>query len=344
MDLKEKHIPTKGKVEFLKDIKNFPEEEKGSDITVNETHMSWVFLTEKHVYKMKKPVKYSFLDFSTLEKRKYNCEVEVRLNRRLAPDVYEGVIPMTLNSQGQLQLSGHGVTVEWLVKMKRLPQKSMLEYKIQNNTLQKCEVFPVAQLLASFYLKQEKEHLTPEKFLNNLIGDIDNNLKELENPLFQVKPSLLIHLKNTLTAYIDNNSQVLHKRVGKVVEAHGDLRPEHIYVNQSPKVIDCLEFNRDLRILDPAEELSYLSLECDMLNASWTGHIVLQEYQSIAHDYFPSHLVDFYKSKRAVLRSLLCFRHITEPNDYHREKWKHKGIRYLEVASEYADKVSKVLQ
>jgi aminoglycoside phosphotransferase family enzyme len=96
-----------------------------------ETHMSWVFLTHDHAYKLKKPVCSSFLDFSTMDARRHYCEEELRLNRRLAAEVYLGIVELTLNSLGHLQLDGSGRAIDWLIKMRRLPMHRMLDYCIK---------------------------------------------------------------------------------------------------------------------------------------------------------------------------------------------------------------------
>ena len=99
-----------------------------------ETHMSWVYLTDRHAYKLKKPVRYDYLDFSTLEARRQNCEDEIRLNRRLAPDVYLAAIPLTVDAEGGLRLDGTGAVVDWLVKMRRLPADQMMDRAITART------------------------------------------------------------------------------------------------------------------------------------------------------------------------------------------------------------------
>jgi len=126
------------KVRALRDPATYPEAPRA--IEVRETHMSWVFLTERHVYKLKKPVRYDFLDFSTFEKRRADCEAEVRLNRRFAPDVYLGIVALTADAHGALRLNGEGEAIEWLVKMRRLPDEHMLDQRIRAGRLDNAEI------------------------------------------------------------------------------------------------------------------------------------------------------------------------------------------------------------
>ncbi|MGB3777731.1 MAG: hypothetical protein WA960_05190 [Tunicatimonas sp.] len=117
------------KVYFLSQSTPYPKPTK--QVVTKETHMSWVFLTDRHVYKLKKPVKYDFLDYSTLSARRFYCKEEVRLNRRLAEPVYLGTVPLTVNGSAWLQLGGKGTVIDWLVKMQRLPNENMLDEAIR---------------------------------------------------------------------------------------------------------------------------------------------------------------------------------------------------------------------
>jgi aminoglycoside phosphotransferase family enzyme len=116
------------KVAFLRQSASYPGHPSGVDVI--QTHMSWVFLTDRLVYKLKKPVRFEFLDFSTLERRHHDCQEEVRLNRRLAQGVYLGVTPLTVDAAGRLHLNGEGEAADWLVKMQRLPRERMLDHAI----------------------------------------------------------------------------------------------------------------------------------------------------------------------------------------------------------------------
>jgi aminoglycoside phosphotransferase family enzyme len=118
-------VQTADIVDLLKNPSAYPDSPR--TVQVIETHISWVFLTDRHAYKLKKPVRYDFLDFSTAERRYRACQDEIRLNRRLAPDVYDDVLPVTRDSRGLLELDGQGQEVDWVVKMRRLPARSALD-------------------------------------------------------------------------------------------------------------------------------------------------------------------------------------------------------------------------
>ncbi|HSK39559.1 MAG TPA: hypothetical protein VK943_07310, partial [Arenibaculum sp.] len=118
-------VPLTAKVAFLRRATSYPD--RPARVDVVETHMSWVFLTDRHVYKLKKPARSPVLDFSTVDAREANCEAEIRLNRRLAPRVYLGVVPLVVLDGGTLALAGPGRPVDWLVRMLRLPMRHRLD-------------------------------------------------------------------------------------------------------------------------------------------------------------------------------------------------------------------------
>lgn len=137
------------KIAFLQRPDSYPEQPTA--VEAKETHMSWLFLTDAHAYKLKKPVRYDFLDFSTIEARRLNCEREVALNRRLAPDVYRGILPLTVDMVGRLHLAGPGRPIDWLVQMRRLPAEQTLEHAIITNQVREADVRRVVDRLAGFY-------------------------------------------------------------------------------------------------------------------------------------------------------------------------------------------------
>jgi aminoglycoside phosphotransferase family enzyme len=134
-----------------------------------------------------------------------------------------------------------------------------------------------------------------------------------------------------LSNFVEEEAELLDSRVraGKIIEAHGDLRPEHICLESKPVIIDCLEFNRDFRILDSVSELSYLALECERLGASWVGKLILETYTDIAGDRPPAKLLGFYRSFHACLRAKIAVWHLKDPGVRDRAKWTGRASHYL---------------
>ncbi|MGR8981104.1 MAG: hypothetical protein ACU84H_13565 [Gammaproteobacteria bacterium] len=320
------------KVSFLRRPDIYPE--KTEHVEVIETHMSWVFLTERLVYKLKKPVRYDYLDFSTPEARHKNCAREVRLNRRLAGDVYLGIVPLTLKGDGGLQMDREGRAVEWLVQMRRLPADRMLETVIRDKTVEAEDVRKVSRLLVDFYRHSPSVPLSPAKYRRRFEEDIRSNLIELSDNRYALPRKQLDFLAAAQRQFLADKEGILEQRAqdGRIIDAHGDLRPQHIFLLPEPVIIDCLEFNRDFRILDPLDELAYLSIECERLGAAAIGDRVLEDYREATRDIFPADLIEFYKAFRACLRAKIAVWHTVDHEIRDPERWLRLARTYLDMA------------
>ena len=259
---------TAEKVEFLSSVTAYPH--KPREVSVVETHMAYVFLAGPFAFKMKKPVRYEFLDFTALESREFTCREELRLNRRLAPAVYLDVIPLTRDAAGQFHLQGAGTTVDWLVKMKRLPADRMLDAAIAGKTVSDDDIAGVARILLDFYRAATPVEISSETIWSRFAAEHRRNTEILSSRQFDIDHSLTDSVQQRMSKALEMARPLLAVRVaaGAIVEGHGDLRPEHICLVRPPVIIDCLEFNRELRIIDPFDELAYLDLECRRLRGS----------------------------------------------------------------------------
>jgi aminoglycoside phosphotransferase family enzyme len=296
--------------------------------------MSWVFLAGARVYKLKKPVRYEFLDFSTPEARREDCEREVKLNRRLAGDVYIGTLALTLDADGRLQLGGGGEPVEWLVELKRLPESRCLEEAIRNNAVAVQDIERVSGLLNGFYRGLEPEPVTQEDYVTAFAEGIGQNHEVLMRTRYGLPDKIIRRLTSIQQRFLQRSSALLAQRVadGRVIEGHGDLRPEHVFLLQPPVVIDCLEFRRAFRILDPVDELGYLAFECERLGVDWIGDSLLQNYFEGADDQCPAELVSFYRLFRICLRAKIAVWHIDDHEINDDRKWLRRARDYLRVA------------
>lgn len=301
-----------------------------------ETHMAWVFLTERHAYKMKKPVRTSYLDFSTLEKRKQDAEREVSLNRRLAPHVYLGVVAVTADTAGTLALQGRGEPVEWLVKMKRLPRDRMLDAAIADGAVEPADVAKVGRLLAGFYQKAPSAPVTAAEYLRRLRSEIEDSASTLSDPSYELDRGTTARIHDALRAQAHEHGASLRARVaqGLVVEGHGDLRPEHVCLLDPPVIIDCLEFNQTLRWLDVLSELAYLALECRRLGAEWIGRQVLDTYGRRADDPYSASLCRFFCAYHACIRAKIAVWHLEDDGVGDPRHWVDKARHYLRLAEE----------
>jgi len=302
-----------------------------------ETHMSWVIVAGERVLKMKKAVRYPFLDFSTPQLRERNCREELRLNRRLAPEVYLGLLALQWD-EGRFallpeeRLPAPGTTIDWLVLMRRLPAERMLDRVIAAGALRAEGIDAVIALLARFYRDAARTALGPDAYLARFRREQAINRALLLQPRFaglDAGPPL-----DRLDAAIEARAQMLCKRVagGHVVDGHGDLRPEHVCLNDPPEIIDCLEFSAELRQVDPFDELAYLGLECAVAGAPWVAQRLFDGVAAALGERPPDALIHLYTANRAVLRARLAVAHLLDPQPRTPERWLPLGGRYLEQA------------
>jgi aminoglycoside phosphotransferase family enzyme len=328
------------KVRALRDVATYPEAPRA--VEARETHMSWVFLTDDHAYKLKKPVRYDFLDFSTLEKRRVDCEEEVRLNRRLAPEVYLGTVALTIDENGVIRLGGDGNPIEWLVKMRRLPEMHMLDRRIRRGNIASAEMRRVALRLADFYRHCAPIRIDAPGYCRRFADAIELNRRELSRPEFDLPAAIVANAYAAQFTFLARERALLEARVaaGRIVEGHGDLRPEHICLAPEPVVIDCLEFSYELRTVDPADELAFLAMECAYLGAPGPGELLASTCLAAIGDAPPPALVAFYKLFRATMRARLAIWHVHELVRDDWPKWQQSARAYLALADEYARTLS----
>jgi aminoglycoside phosphotransferase family enzyme len=324
------------KVAFLSSPGNYPEATRGVDTV--ETHMSWVFLTERHAWKLKKPVRQPYLDFSTEAARRHFCAEEVRLNQRLSRDVYLGVVPLAVGPDGRLRIGGGGTVVDWLVKMRRLPAERMLDRVIRAGAACADDVRGVVDLLGRFYAECAPVAMPPGEYSSRFAADIAGNLRELARPEFALPIAMVEPACGRQRSFLGRAAPLLEARMrdGHVIEGHGDLRPEHVCLERDPQIIDCLEFSRDFRLLDAADELGFLALECERLGAGWMKRVVFERYAELCHDAPPPALVHFYQSHRACMRAKIAIWHLKEPERSDGGKWTAQAHEYLRLADSHS--------
>jgi len=330
--------------------------DRNGGVTCIETHMSWVFLTPRYAYKLKKPVRSSFLDFSTLAAREHYCREELRLNRRLAPSVYLDVVPLRRRA-GQLQLDGgqfqvnggqfqvndeSGEVVDYLVKMKRLPAEKMLDRALLEHTLRRGDLRAVAMALAAFYRRAENIAMTPARYRARFAAAIDDNRTQLSAARYGLPQARVACIATAQLDYAASANE-LAARAAHVIDAHGDLRPEHIYLGERDlgeplQIIDCLEFQSELRYLDPIEELAFLAMECGRLGSPQAGRALLRMYRVLSGDNISATLAAFYRSHRAMIRAVLAIWHLDDPAISNRKYWRERALRYIEIAEDAIDK------
>jgi aminoglycoside phosphotransferase family enzyme len=328
-------LALEAKIAFLARPESYPE--PTSAVIPVETHMSWVFLTDHHAYKLKKPVRTPYVDFRSVTARSRNCAAEVRLNRRLSSGIYLGTAALLQDGAGRLTFAKEGEVVDWLVKMRRLPAERMLDRLIRDRAVRDTDVDDLVRRLCEFYRQSRSCAISPAAYRREFEGGIEDSRRELRRPEHALPPDPIERVCARLHAVLSRTT-LFDARVaaGRIVEGHGDLRPEHICLQGEPQIIDCLEFSRRLRTQDPLDELGFLALECERLGATRIGTAILDAYRKRSGDAAPAALLHFYQGYRACVRAMLAIRHLHEPAPQDRAQWTARTEKYLELARTHA--------
>jgi aminoglycoside phosphotransferase family enzyme len=315
------------------------------EVVRRETHMSWVFLVGDRVYKLKKPVRFPYLDFSSLARREAACRAELRLNRALAPDIYLDVLPLVDTGAG-LSIGGVGTPVEWLVVMQRLDDRQMLDCLIAERRVDIVKLDRLVAVLAQFYRSAPPVFLAPAVHLADWKRSLAYNRRVLLDSRFIIPAGLVRRIDRAQRRFLERRSNLLAARIRhrRIVQGHGDLRPEHIWLGDQIRIIDCLEFNPRFRVVDPFDEVAFLSLECERLGAPWVGAMIERRMKRMLRDGPVEELFTFYRCHRATLRARLAIAHLLEEHPLTPGKWPHLAASYLALADKSARKLEALLR
>ncbi len=278
---------------------------------LRETHISWVFLAGGEVWKVKKPVDMGFLDFSTPEKRLWACEEEVRLNRRLAPTVYRGVEPITLDREGRHRFGGSGRPVDWAVHMVRLHDDARGDRRLARALLSAADVECIAAGLARFHAAARCDEETARYGAVEVIaGNVEENFAQTREILgVYLRPVEAAEIETWQRRFLDRRRGLFEARTaaGRVRDGHGDLRLDHVYVSGGEvTIIDCIEFNRRFRFADVCADVAFLAMDLTWRGRADLAEHFLASYAREANDYDLYPLVDFYESYRAFVRGKIA--------------------------------------
>ncbi len=303
-----------------------------------ETHISHVFLAGEHVYKLKKAVRFDFLDFSTLAAREQACREEVRLNRRLAPAIYLGVVPITRGNDGEFSLDGGGEIVDWLVHMRRLRTDLSLEELFRRGKLLPSHIDRLSKLLGQFYLGLTPLPIQAEEYRDKFLSHVRDNHAEFKSSAASLPRLLIDRVHAFQRQLLLLQPELIDQRVtaGKIIDGHGDLRPEHICLDDPPVIFDCIEFNAEFRRADLVDELAFLSAECDFLGGEWIGERLLANYVRATNDAPPPILWAFYKTYRACVRAKIADLRAQQLELAARELATEETVAHLHLADRYS--------
>ena len=272
-----------------------------------ETHISWVLLTGEYVYKLKKPVDLGFVDFTTLTLRKHFCEEEVRLNRRLAPDLYTGVVPIC-GSRKAPTVGGDGPVFDYAVKMRQFDRSQSLDHLLDQNRADPEELADIARRLGRFHLG------LPACSDSQPYGGPDIVAAAVRQNFAQIEPFLSADHERrclgSLNAWSEERLETLWDRLaerkacGWVRECHGDLHSGNITrLGDRLIAFDCLEFNPEFRWLDVISEVSFLGMDLAARGREDLAYALFNDYLETTLDYDAATLIDFYRVYFCLVRA-----------------------------------------
>lgn len=311
---------------------------------LKETHISWVILTSKYAYKIKKPLHYSFLDFSTLEKRKYFCEREVELNRRLAAKMYLKAIPIFMNGDTISLNNEDGKIIDYAVLMNRMDSTKEMKYMLQRNEVSTSSIEKLAKQLAAFH---ESASIVKNKF------DI-HDFQQKYNDIKTVNSYISEHYKNIysniITDIIKKSDEFLNTQrsyfqyrstYGFIRDIHGDLHSGNIFLYEEPVIFDCIEFNDDFRQIDVLDEIAFFCMDMEANNRNDLSKLFYENYlvHSKMNETQESRMLfNYYKSYRANVRAKINTLNAMQSSDEELDLKKREEIeRYFKLLKSYLE-------
>jgi len=328
-------------VHFLLDPAAYPHPAQG--LRLLQTHISYVFLAGDYVYKFKKPVNFGFLDFSTLEKRKFYCGQELLLNRRLCPDIYLDTVSVN-EEKGGLALNGRGPAVEYGVRMARMPEEGMMGRLIERGELTRRHIDAIVATLVPFYVKAEKSGRISG--FGRAAAVAVNVLENFE----QAKPyigskALSREEFDKISGYAREvlaNEALFEQRIAekRICDCHGDLYSANIcFDGERVHIFDCIEFNERFRYSDIAADIAFLAMDLDANNLPELSSYFIERFVAASGDAGLLQMLCFYKCYRAAVRGKigLLTAHEPEVDEQTRKLAEDKAAGYFLLAQRYAD-------
>jgi len=309
-------------------------------IELTQTHISFVFLTRNFAYKVKKAVDLGFLDFTTLKKRRFFCEKELELNRRLCEDMYLEVVP--INRSNIIKIKGEGETVEYAVKMKRMPQESMMNKLLEENKVDSKLIDRIAKIIAEFHSKAETNRRISEF---GSLAIIETNWKEnfdqtreFVGKTISMKDFELI--RERIDDFMKRNVSLFEKRMAedRIRDCHGDIHSGNIFVADKIYIFDAIEFNERFRYSDVAADVAFLAMDLEFKERTDLSDFFVERYVKYSEDQELMRFLPFYKCYRAYVRGKVVSFKLEDPSVGSEEKRAAmtEAKAYFKLASTYA--------
>jgi uncharacterized protein len=307
-----------------------------------QTHISWVFITDEFAYKVKKPVDLGFLNFTTLRRRHHYLQEELLLNRRLCPEIYLEVLPITA-AGGGLRVGGLGQPVEYVLKMARMPQDRMMDEVADRGELRREHLDRIIARLVPFYAQAAtgpriNKYGEPAIITYNH----EENFSRTENLAGDLFPrELFAGIRHFARTFLARHRALFGKRIqeGRIRDCHGDLHMKNICLADGVHIFDCIEFNPRFRYSDVAADIDFLAMDLDFHGWRDLSRYFVERFAAAAGDPELLQMLDFYKCYRAYVRGKIhafTAQDPEQPQDV-RDQAKKTARAYFDLAGEYAD-------
>lgn len=304
-----------------------------SNPQLKETHISWIILTDDYSFKIKRPVKFTFLDFSTPEKRKHFCNKEVKLNRRLAPEMYLGVLPLTRDMLESGTEEEGSEIIDYAVHMKRMNNDLEMDNLLRSGSVTEIHTSELAEKIALFHKNAEVvSKTTGIDRQQELFADIKTVIPKLDGREQWEKRI------NDCTArswnFLKNNSALIKERVkgGFYRDCHGDLNTRNIFLYDDPVIFDCIEFNDEFRHIDVLDEAAFLCIDLEFFGRGDLSEHFYHKYlmHTGSEKNVPAHrLFSYYKSYRANVRAKVSLLSMKKKSEGEKGEEYSDALKYL---------------
>jgi len=314
--------------------------EATASVRLTETHVSLIFITDSYVYKVKKPVDFGFLNFTTLDRRRFYCEEEVRLNRRLCPDVYLGVVELR-ETPGGCAFGGSGALIDYAVKMKRLPEERMLTHLLEAGELQPAQMAQIARTVAEFHGRAARgPQISAQGSPEAIRANWEENFRQAPTSVpYGLSGADLDLLRDWVERFLAQHGAELQARVegGFIRECDGDLHLGNICLTDRVCIFDCIEFNERFRFIDTAADIAFLLMDLEYAGRADLCTPFLEAYQEASGDRSLSGVLNFYKAYRAFVRGKVQGLRLAEGGltDEEEQATREAARRYFRLARGY---------
>jgi uncharacterized protein len=314
--------------------------EKPGQIQLIQTHISYVLLTEQYVFKIKKAVNFGFLDFSTLEKRRYFCEKELELNKRLCPEIYLEVLP--IKRSDSIRINGQGEVVDYALKMKRLPQERIMTLLLKENKVGKVTIDRIAEIVANFHSNAKTSpDISEFGSLRVIKLNWRENFTQTRKYMKQtISQRQFTKIETKVNEFLNNNKSLLENRIAnsRIRDCHGDLHSGNIFVTDQICIFDAIEFNDRFRYSDVAADVAFLAMDLDFQRKFELADFFVSRYIDYSKDAQLTNILLFYKCYRAYVRGKVVSFRIDDENIGSLEKKSSilEAREYFKLAEEYA--------